>query len=35
MNRKGEPMNIEQMIAELVGGNIVLLILAALIIIAI
>ena len=35
MNRKGGPLDIEQMIAELLGGNIVLLILAALIIIAI
>ncbi len=35
MNRKGGPLDIEQMIAELLGGNIVLLILAALIIISI
>lgn len=35
MNRKGGPLDIEQFIAELLGGNIVLLVLAALIIIAI
>jgi len=35
MNRKAEPLNIEQMIADLLGGNIVLLVLAALIIISI
>jgi len=35
MNRKGGPLDIEQLIAELLGGNIVLLVLAALIIIAI
>lgn len=35
MNRKGGPLDIEQFIAELLGGNIVLLILAALIIISI
>ncbi len=35
MNRKGGPLDIEQLIADLLGGNIVLLILAALIIISI
>jgi len=35
MNRKGGPLDIEQLFAELLGGNIVLLVLAALIIIAI
>ena len=34
MNRKGGPMDIEQLFNELVGGNIVLLVLAALIVIA-
>jgi len=34
MNRKGEPLNIEDLFNQLLGGNIVLLVLAALIIIA-
>ncbi|WP_407681522.1 SPFH domain-containing protein [Profundibacter amoris] len=34
MNRKGEPLNIEELFNQLLGGNIVLLVLAALIIIA-
>ena len=34
MNRKGEPLNFEELFNQLLGGNIVLLVLAALIIIA-
>jgi len=34
MNRKGEPLNIEELFNQVLGGNIVLLVLAALIIIA-